>query len=210
MSDKDMNVLTWNVHGISSKSSGKIKCRRLRQNLKSLTPQPGVIMLQEHKVPEADCHKLGTMGLRKGKGFWNGGVYNAEKSRWKAGTAIIVSAAVSHLVLDTGILVPGRAQWLTCLLDKRVIGFLNLYAPNKGPERANFWTQIANTIPAADSWILEGDFNMVEVDADRSSNASKKLSTEEREAWDRLVLRLNLEDVWFRDNFTHRHSLLFS
>jgi hypothetical protein len=51
---------------------------------------------------------------------------------------------------------------------------------------------------------------MVEADVDRSSNTPKKLTSEEREAWDRLVLRLGLEDVWLGDDFTHRHSLQFS
>jgi hypothetical protein len=43
-------------------------------------------MLQEHKVPEDECNKIGALGVRKGKSFWNGGCYNALKDRWKAGT----------------------------------------------------------------------------------------------------------------------------
>jgi exonuclease III len=51
---------------------------------------------------------------------------------------------------------------------------------------------------------------MVERDEDRSSNTPKKLSNEEQEAWDRLTLKLGLEDAWSSDDFTHHHSLHFS
>jgi hypothetical protein len=85
-----VNVLIWNVRGISSQSSGKIKRGRLRSNLRSMTPQPGIIMLQEHKVPETDCFNLGTLGLKRGKNFWNGGIYNADKNTWSVGTAMII------------------------------------------------------------------------------------------------------------------------
>jgi hypothetical protein len=84
------------------------------------------------------------------------------KDRWKAGTTIIVSSAISYLVLDSGIVVPSRAQWITCSMEKQVLGILNIYAPNKGSERASFWNHIANNIPIADSWIVGRDFNMVE------------------------------------------------
>jgi exonuclease III len=81
MSDKALSILSWNVCGISSKSSGKIKRCRLRSNLRTLSSRPGIILLQEHKVPEAECDKIGALGIRKGKSFWNGGCYNAVKDR---------------------------------------------------------------------------------------------------------------------------------
>lgn len=51
---------------------------------------------------------------------------------------------------------------------------------------------------------------MVEVDVDCNSNTQKKLTNKKKEEWDRLVLQLGLEDVWFGDDFIHCHSLLFS
>jgi exonuclease III len=83
MSDKALNILTWNVRGISSKSLGKVKRGRLRNNLRTLTSKPRIVFIQEHKVPEADCAKFGALGIRKGKGFWNGGCYYAANDRWK-------------------------------------------------------------------------------------------------------------------------------
>jgi endonuclease/exonuclease/phosphatase family metal-dependent hydrolase len=175
-----------------------------------MTPKLGIILIQEHKIPEVECSKLGTLGIRKCKGLWNGGCYNVFKDHWEAGTAIIISFAISHFIIDSDIVIPRRAQWITCLMEKQVVGILNIYAPNKGPERATFWTQIANALPPADSWIVGGDFNMVERDSDRSSNTPKKLTREEREAWDRFVMRLGIEDIWTNNDFTHYNSLIFS
>jgi exonuclease III len=207
MSDKVLTILTWNICGISSKSSGKIKRGRLRSNLRTLSTRPGIILIQEHKVPEADCIRLGALGICKGTSFWIGGCYNATKDRWKVGTAIVVSPAISHLIIDSGTIVPGRAQWITCSMDKEVLGILNVYAPNKGVERVNFWSQIASNLPPADSWIVGGgDFNMVERDLDRSTNTPTKISKEEKETWDRLIMKLGLEDVWHSDDFTHHSS----
>ena len=51
---------------------------------------------------------------------------------------------------------------------------------------------------------------MVERESDRSIKTPKNLTKEEREAWNRLVMRLGLEDVWKSDDFTHYSSLSFS
>jgi exonuclease III len=174
MSDMALNIVTLNVRGISNRSCGKVKCGRLRNNLRTLTPSPSIVMLQEHKIPDSDCTQLGAMGMRKGRGFWNGSIFNVAKNRWKAGTSILISAKISHLFLNSGILVPSRAQWITCSLDNKVVGFLNIYAPNKDSERAAFWNQIATSLPIAESWVVGGDFNMVERNVDRSCNTPKK------------------------------------
>ena len=109
MSDKALSIMSWNVRGISSKSLRKIKCGRLRSNLRTLSPKPGIILLQEHKVLEDECNKIGALGVQKEKSFWNGGCYNALKDRWKADISIIISSAIAHLVIDSRIVVPGRA-----------------------------------------------------------------------------------------------------
>jgi hypothetical protein len=150
--------------------------------MKNLTIKPRIIVLQNHKIPESDCFMIGTLGLHKGTGFCNGGISNTKKHKWKARIAIVVSTTISHTITNTKILVPNRAQWITYSLDQKVIGFLNLYTPNKGPEQGTFWNQIANTIPPAESWVLGNDFNMVEMESDYSSNTLKKLNNDERKA----------------------------
>ncbi|KAG0573255.1 hypothetical protein KC19_VG162200 [Ceratodon purpureus] len=57
---------------------------------------------------------------------------------------------------------------------------------------------------------MGGDLNMVEHEADRSGNPPKKLSREEQDGWDNLILKLGLEDNWESDDFTHHDSLRFS
>ena len=57
---------------------------------------------------------------------------------------------------------------------------------------------------------MEGDINIVEHDSDKSGNPSKKLSEEEQDNWDVLLLRLGLEDFSYCDDFTHYNSLKYS
>ena len=158
-------------------------------------------------MQQAQCEPLGAMGIRRGKAYWNGAVLNTETDRWRGGTAILTSAAIHHTILSDGVLIPGRAQWIIyCNLDRTKVGFLNLYAPNTGLERAAFWEAVARNLPAADSWIMGGDLNMVEHESDRSGNPPKKLSREEQDGWDNLILKLGLEDAWDNDDFTHYKS----
>jgi hypothetical protein len=57
---------------------------------------------------------------------------------------------------------------------------------------------------------VEGDCNIVEMDVDCSNNTSKKLTIDTREAWNRLALKLGLEDEWSSDDFEYHQSLCFS
>ncbi|KAG0572449.1 hypothetical protein KC19_VG096100, partial [Ceratodon purpureus] len=146
----------------------------------------------------------------RGKAYWNGAVLNAETSRWRGRTAILTSPAVHQATHSAGIIIPGRAQWILCKLDNSMQGFLNLYARNSGLERATFWDTVAQNLPNADSWVMGGDLNMVEHEADRSGNPPKKLPREEQDGWDNLILKLGLEDTWESDGYTHHDSLRFS
>lgn len=150
------------------------------------------------------------LGLRRGQGIWNGALLNTTTGRWSAGTTILLSSQQSHLMIHSGIAVPGRAQWLRCTIDSKVIGLLNIYAPNSSPDQANFWRQLASNLPTAESWIVVEDLNMVETTKDRSSQAHQNLTREEQTEWERFILKYRLEDVWKSDDFTHYNSLAFS
>ncbi len=142
MSDGLFHLLLWNVRGFSSKSRGTQKRTLFRRNLKKITPKPGIVFLQEHKMKQELCNKLGALGIRRGKGYWNGAILNTETNRWRGGTAILLSVALQHTVLDSGIAVEGKAQWVICNIENQKIGLLNVYAPNSGQGRASLWEQL--------------------------------------------------------------------
>ena len=63
-------------------------------------------------------------------------------------------------MLGQGTIVEGRAIYVTVRWQQRIIGIINVYAPNLPAMRTLFWRQLADGLPIADAWILAGDFNM--------------------------------------------------
>ena len=72
-----------------------------------------------------------------------------------------MSPPLQYASTKSGISIPGRAQWTICNKEQRKIGFLNIYVPNNGKDRATFWAEISSSLPQADSWIVGSDINMV-------------------------------------------------
>ena len=50
---------------------------------------------------------------------------------------------------------------------------------------------------------------MVEYKVDCKSSSSKKLLEEEQDKWDKLIFKLGLEDIWYRDDFINFGSQIF-
>lgn len=65
-------------------------------------------------------------------------------------------------IVDKGIIVLGRAEWMHIQREEVQCGLLNLYAPNLESVRMEFWTQIADARHDADEWFVGGDTNMIE------------------------------------------------
>jgi len=74
-----------------------------------------------------------------------------------------VSNSIAHTVIHSGIIKESRAQFIICRLDNLDVGFVNIYAPNRGNERAELWDIFSSQLPPASSWTILGDFNMVEL-----------------------------------------------
>ena len=74
-------------------------------------------------MKQTNCDKLGALGIRKGKGLWNGIVLNLETNRWRGRMEILLSNRMQHMILEIEILILGKVQWMVCSLDKQNIGF---------------------------------------------------------------------------------------
>ena len=74
-------------------------------------------------------------------------------------------------MVDRGIIIPGRAQWIIMQRGAFRCGFLNVYVPNHVSARVEFWTRIADAIPLTDAWCMGGDFNMLESLDDRQGGS---------------------------------------
>ncbi|KAG0504767.1 hypothetical protein M758_N019500 [Ceratodon purpureus] len=177
----------------------------------SLTPD--VILLQEHRYKSKDCKELTSqLEFLGGPSLWNEGSYSAASDKTRAGTAILLSKSLKELVVESGIIMAGRAQYVTIQLNPQLkLGILNIYAFNESRRRGRMWDMLARSdLPEAE-WILGGDFNSVEsLDNRIGGSCNTSMETPEMEAWTRLLLRFNLADSFHMPEFRRLTKKKFS
>ena len=128
-----------------------------------------LVMIQEHHLAESRIRRCGKLLRGHGDAFWSAAF---GPLGIQGGVCISIVEPWDQAVVDRGIIVPGRAQWVILQLGSDRWGFLDVYAPNHASVRADFWSQIAEALPLADAWCLGGDFNMLEAPDDRQGGAS--------------------------------------
>ncbi|MCO5602254.1 hypothetical protein L7F22_056383 [Adiantum nelumboides] len=137
---------------------------RFRKEISTHASRPvDILLVQEHKLSYAHTQRYGKLLPRGSHTFWdpavgghlsNGGVCISVGSRWLA------------RVGDHGTLVPGRAMWITLQCGASFVGVLCIYAPTTVVERSWFRDRIVDALSSVDSWIVGGDFNIVETFVD--------------------------------------------
>lgn len=182
---------------------GARKRCEIRSFIRRALPRTEVLILQEHCYSLEDCFELTQqIQFRGGKSYWNNALYNATGDRFHAGTGILVSSNFSNFIVDSGVAVEGRAQYVILEINRQKIGILNVYVPNEPGPRGRFWEALLNfNLPAAD-WLLSGDFNMTEVEEDRSDGFhARNIGRREATTWSRLLVRLGVQDCFYCDEY---------
>lgn len=134
---------------------------RLRQELQRCIIGGGIdmLMLQEHHLCESRIRRCGHLLGTRYETFWSAGFGPMGA---QGGVCITIADSWRSAIVDRGVIVPGRAQWLSLQMQGEVVGFLNVYAPNVASARAEFWSQIADALPDVSHWCVGGDFDMLE------------------------------------------------
>jgi hypothetical protein len=94
------------------------------------------------------------MNFLKGAVLWNEATYSARKDSLAGGMAILLNNKVADNVHEHGVILQGRAQFVTFKLNaKEKLGILNIYGLNMTSPRASLWQKIAEfPLPGA-RWI---------------------------------------------------------
>jgi endonuclease/exonuclease/phosphatase family metal-dependent hydrolase len=119
-----------------------------------------------------------------------------------AGTSILVDRSLAPLISANGILLEGRAQYITLqTLGTGTLTIINVYAACFSNERALMWKWLSEVNLVADHFILGGDFNHWE-ETERGGVANKRqMHRREATAWHHLTLQYGLMDTWLLDSF---------
>ena len=166
------------------------------------------LMLQEHHLSESRIRRCGSLLARHSEVFWSA---SFGPSGVQGGVCISIADSWRPAILERGIIVQGRAQWITLQWRQVRVGLLNIYAPNHASARAQFWDQILGALPRTEAWCVGGDFNMIEDMYDRSGGSLTTVHGAELAAWERLCLAMHIEDAWHHPSFSRRpDSLGFS
>lgn len=127
--------------------------------------------------------------------------YSAEG---RAGAAVVI---MPHLkVLDKGSKGDGTFAWCTIETSVGPVSVGSVYAPNKRASDIALWEWLSNFTHTR-SWLLMGDWNMVELHDDEVGPTAPLHGTEERK-WKDLVDHLDLIDVYL--TAVRRKGLVFT
>jgi hypothetical protein len=126
--------------------------------------------------------------------------------RIDAGTAILVDRVIVPLVKEQGIMMEGRAQFITLQSpDNGLLTIVNIYAPRFSNNRTPLWRRINQVGFALDHIILGGNFNHLK-EIDRTSTfGERQMHRREAASWHHMTLHYGLVDAWRLDNF-HKMS----
>ena len=144
-----------------------------------------LFLVQEHHLSNSRVKRYDSLLSGRYETFWSVGFGPMEG---QGGVCMSIAEVWQPSVLERSVLVPGRAQVVTVQYHGGILGILNVYAPNHASARAEFWLQIASSLPRADCWCMGGDFNMLESPYDRVGGSQTSVHDRELAAWEQLCM----------------------
>jgi len=188
MSERPLTIVSLNVKGLGKDLA---KRKLIKTWLSSLQNPPQVLFIQEHHLDKQGVTNS-TKGLElwQGKAFWNQGIPMGTSQRTSAGTAILVDKLTAPLIKGDGILVEGRAQYVTLHLpDCSELSIINTYARRKSRDRAPLWKKISEANLSVEHVILGGDFNhFEEEEGARGQAGERRMHRRKAATWHHLTL----------------------
>lgn len=175
-----MNYISWNVRGLIDLTR-KYYVRDARQRVVGLD----VLYLHEVKIVgfmlNIACHVIWLDSL----------VFASQHEVGRGGVVTLISPCWLFVVISHDFDPMQRIVWVLLSIDNLSIGIVNVYAPNDVVDRSYLWHWIVDNLPPA-TWVMCGDFNMVEVVTDKDEILSFCWTTGEQEAWYYMRNKLGL------------------
>lgn len=128
-----------------------------------------------------------------------------------AGTAILVDRKTAPLVVDSGILMEGRAQFIKLqAADSGTLTIVNVYAAQTSRNRALLWKTIRRAKLDSDNTIIGGDFNHREETSRRGIVGERQMHRREAASWHHMTFQYGLTDAWCSDSFRKMSKKAFT
>jgi exonuclease III len=200
MLERPLMLASLNIRGLRGDTP---KPKEIKAWMASLVDPPQILLLQEHHLCKEGVQRFGKkMELWNGIAHWNEGIPMGRSQRISVGTTILVDRATSPYIRDHGILVDGRAQYVTLLSPEgSSLTIINIYAQQTSNERAYIWGKITQGNFESDHILVGGDFNHLEEITRRGVPSTRQIHRREASAWHQMTLRYGLADAWELGSF---------
>ena len=134
--------------------------------------------------------------------WWEGDYYLSHGSNTSAGVAVLFSRSLQGVVLSTVEIVKGRALLIKAEIKGIIFAFVNVYAPNRGSERFEFFGVLHNAllsyVEAGVCITMGGDWNCTtQFVIDRNGEEPHWRSSEKLAS---LISDCDMIDVWRHKN----------
>jgi len=128
--------------------------------------------LKSRSFPFPNGHQVWNLAIQSDRG----------SGKWRAGTGILVSRSLAHMVVKQGTIMDGRAQFISIKSNNGfVLSIINIYIPIVSMGRASLWNKIVEANVEGQGFILARDFNMVEDPKDTLGGSKLGSSSNRRE-----------------------------
>ncbi len=200
MLERPLTLASLNVRGLRGDTP---KLKEIKAWMASLADPPQILLIQEHHLCKEGVQRFGKkMEFWNGTSLWNEGIPMGRSQRTSACTTILVDRATSPYIKDHGILVGGRAQYVTLLSPEGgSLTIINIYAQHISNERASIWRKITQESFDSDHILVGGDFNHLEEITRRGVPGTRQVHRTEAATWHQMTLRYGLADAWGPDSF---------
>jgi endonuclease/exonuclease/phosphatase family metal-dependent hydrolase len=115
---------------------------------------------------------------------------------------ILVDRRIAPFVVDSGILMEGRAQFIKLqATGSGTLTIVNIYATWSSRDRALLWKAINRAEFDSDHTIVGGDFNHLEETSRRGTAGERQMHRVEVASWHHMTLQYELFNAWCSDIF---------
>jgi hypothetical protein len=175
-------LVSLNIRGLKG---GSPKPKVIKAWIASLSSPPQILLIQEHHLGKEEIQNS-AKGIEfwNGTALWNEGIPMGRSQKTSAGMAILIDRATTPLIKEHGILMEGRAQYVSLQFPEgRTLTIINVYAQRSSNDRAPLWKKITQADFTSDQVVVGGDFNHLEETTRRGVSRERQIHRREAATW---------------------------
>ncbi|KAI4877207.1 hypothetical protein NFI96_007832 [Prochilodus magdalenae] len=175
---------------------GSLNVNGFRDRVKQSLFSELLSLKQLHVCFLQETHSTDDMAADYGL-WWKGDCFLSHGTNLSLGVAVLLAPSLKAAILSKSEVVPGCLLMVRASVFEHTFTFINVYAPNRGPDRVDFFSrldQILQSVSSGETVVMGGDWNCtLDFVHDRNGEEPHPQSAA---ALGSIVSGFNLIDVW--------------